>query len=136
MSTRLTKQTIALDFDGVIHAYSKGWQDGAIYDAPVPGSLETISLLLARNYAVFIHSARPPRQIKRWLAKQALYDGCVPDFFPLKIVPFWYRFWDRSHILGITNRKMAAAIYIDDRAYLFRTPDAAAHWVELESMFP
>ena len=28
-------KTIAVDFDGVIHKYSKGWQGGEIYDEPV-----------------------------------------------------------------------------------------------------
>jgi len=33
----ITKNTIAVDFDGVIHQYSKGWEDGSIYDKPVKG---------------------------------------------------------------------------------------------------
>lgn len=31
---------IAVDFDKVIHLYSRGWQDGAIYDIPVLRWLE------------------------------------------------------------------------------------------------
>lgn len=31
----MDKKTIVFDFDGVIHRYSKGWQNGSIYDKPV-----------------------------------------------------------------------------------------------------
>ena len=31
------KNTIAIDFDGVIHKNSKGFHDGTIYDEPIEG---------------------------------------------------------------------------------------------------
>lgn len=140
-----TKKTIAIDFDGVIHAYSHGWADGTIYDLPVSGAFDTIEHLLIRGYAVFIHSARPPRAIKRWLEKFTQFDDRYPFTIPVKIVPWWYKFWDKAHVLGVTNRKMAAAIYIDDRAYFFggalplgdpRAKPASVHWDEILAMFP
>jgi len=52
-------RTIAVDFDGVIHAYSKDWHDGTVYDKPVDGSIEALEKL-TKNYAVFIHTTRDP----------------------------------------------------------------------------
>lgn len=34
--------TISIDFDGVIHQYSKGWQNGEIYDPPIRGAARFI----------------------------------------------------------------------------------------------
>ena len=35
-------KNIAIDFDGVIHNFDKGWYDGTCYGEPLPGSLEAI----------------------------------------------------------------------------------------------
>ena len=36
---------IAIDFDGVIHTFDKGWNDGTCYGDPIPGSIEAIKKL-------------------------------------------------------------------------------------------
>lgn len=51
-------RSIAIDFDGVIHNYSKGWQDGVIYDEPVPGAKEALTELKKRGFEIIIYSMR------------------------------------------------------------------------------
>jgi hypothetical protein len=97
----MAKPTICVDFDGVIHAYSKGFHDGTIYDRPVNGT----SLALERlhnEYKVVVLSARArsDEQVKEiwdWLATYGL-DGYVDE---------------------VTNKKPPAVAYIDDRAVTF-----------------
>lgn len=105
-------KTIAVDFDGVIHAYSKGWKDGTCYDPPLPGAIEGLRTLLM-EHTVFILSTRNPRQIQAWLEEHA------PDLVT-QIIPETVQFWNQHGVLGITQRKLPAMVYIDDRGYLFR----------------
>ncbi|WP_248959203.1 hypothetical protein [Sphaerisporangium perillae] len=58
--------TVGVDFDGVLHAYRRGWDDGSIYDEPVPGAVESLRSLMERH-AVFIHTSREPEQVMPWL---------------------------------------------------------------------
>lgn len=118
------KKTIAIDFDGVIHKYSRGWADGSIYDEPFEGVFEAIRELM-KEHTVFIFSTRSPLQIKLWLNNH-LYWHDFPDGdlmlsygYTCAIIPFWKKFWNKPNILGITKRKLPATIYIDDRAFLF-----------------
>lgn len=108
-------KTIAVDFDGVIHSYGKGWHDGSCYDVPLPGAIEGLQQLL-HEYTVFILSTRNPRQIQTWLQKHA------PEI-ATQIIPESNQFWNNHDVLGITNRKLPAMVYIDDRGYLFRSWD-------------
>lgn len=49
---------IAVDFDGVIHSYEKGWHDGTIYGTPAPGCKETMQKWMDAGYDLLIYSVR------------------------------------------------------------------------------
>lgn len=62
-------KTISIDFDGVIHKYSKGYHDGTAYDEPMPGAQKALEGLEAEGYELIIFSTRPAEQIHDWLEK-------------------------------------------------------------------
>lgn len=97
----ITKLTLCIDFDGVIHSYSKGWQDGSIYDAPVPGALDFIKEAL-KHFKVVIYSTRASTQSGQLDILNYLIDHKFP-----------------SNTLEITDKKPIAFLTIDDRAILF-----------------
>ena len=149
---------VAVDFDGVIHGYSKGWRDGTIYDGPVPGAVDALRTLM-EHYAVFIHTSRDPRQVMPWLERLGFVvtdeDWCgrcqgqggfaepkdddpVPGGFYVEdpcqgcggrgLLTFWN---ERGRLL-VTSRKLPALAYVDDRGVRFTTwRDALA---QLEAM--
>ncbi|GAI89623.1 unnamed protein product [marine sediment metagenome] len=102
------KKTIAIDFDGVIHKYSKGWQDGEIYDEPVEGALEAIVELLIKGYKVSIFTTREhPAVVKNWI---------IDKMYKCKEIegkPFYQENFE------VTNKKPIAIAYIDDRGIRF-----------------
>jgi len=112
--------TIAIDFDGVIHRYSKGWQGGNIYDPLVKKAFYALHTFLDAKHLIFIFSSRSPEQIKEWFDTQPLssYYPFSPPFIT-QIVPPQMKFWKEFNVVGITNRKLPADLYIDDRAYRF-----------------
>ena len=81
----------------MIHAYTKGWCGGEIYDEPVPGARAAIAKLRARGYIVIVHTAcsRSPQVVMDWLRRQAI----VVD--------------------AVSNIKPPAIAYIDDRGLRF-----------------
>jgi hypothetical protein len=96
-------KTIAIDFDGVVHAYSHGWQDGEIYDDPMSGLIMGLAKLVP-HYRLVIFTARHDLDaVRTWLKSHRL-DHYFAD---------------------VTNRKPAAAIYLDDRAVRFISWDQA-----------
>lgn len=95
------KKTIAVDFDGVIHEYSRGWQGGEIYDGPVEGAIEAICNLYGKGYEIVILTTRTNwSEIKQWFCRHLPANQECPEF-------------------TVTNIKPPAIAYIDDRGIRF-----------------
>ena len=107
-------KTIAIDFDGVIHKYSKGWHDGTCYDEAMDGAGIALFRLI-KLYKIFIFTTRDVHQVQEWMTNNFLFDT--------EIIPNAEVFWNKKNVIGITNKKLAAVIYIDDRAYKFENWD-------------
>lgn len=93
------KKTLAIDFDGVIHRYSKGFKGvDNIYDLPMEGTYEALTELKNRGYILKILSSRPKEFILKWLKENDL-DGFITE---------------------VSNHKFPASLYIDDRGFNFK----------------
>jgi len=72
-----TKPIICLDFDGVIHSYTSGWQGPRIIpDEPVPGALEFI-VKAQEDFIVAIYSSRSHALLGRMAMKAWLKQEFV-----------------------------------------------------------
>lgn len=114
----MTKPILCLDFDGVIHSYSSGWQTAdAIPDPPVPGAIEFIQR--SRKYfQVYIYSSRSHQEGGReamidWLTKNGLPHEAIEAVF------VGYKGPMEENRVKFPLEKPAAMITIDDRALTF-----------------
>ncbi len=105
------KMIICIDFDGVIHAYSKGWQDGSIYDGVVPGFFVWAERA-QEHFALVVYSSRSKTEVGRtdmrdWLLARAIdhYSGPAPQ-------------WIAD--IEFSAEKPPAYLTIDDRAVVFK----------------
>lgn len=93
------QKTISIDFDGVIHKYSRGFQGlDNVYDGPMEGAIEALKELKSEGYILKILSSRPKEVIYPWLEKYGVADL----------------------ITEVSNHKFPATVYIDDRGFHFK----------------
>lgn len=99
---------IGIDFDGVIHANSKGYYDGTIYDDPIEGSYEALEKLYEK-YTIIIYTtkAKPDR-------------GLVNGRQTIELIWEWLEKHDMAKFVSkVTSEKPRAVCYIDDKAVEF-----------------
>ena len=101
-------KNIAVDFDGVIHTFDKGWHDGTCYGEPIEGSLEALKSL-SKNYNVIIFSAkvRPDRPLVNGKTGKQLVQDWLAKYDVIQ------------YVSDITYEKPRAEYYIDDKAIKF-----------------
>ena len=105
------KPILCLDFDGVIHRYSKGWQDGEIYDPLTDGFIAWA--YVARNYfKLVVYSSRSKkldgvRSMTAYLSGQ-LDAANQPYDDPVTVDDFEF-----------AHEKPPAFLTIDDRGLTF-----------------
>lgn len=93
-------KTLAIDFDGVLHAYTSPWtKPEEIHDGPVPGAVAWVTAACKR-FEVVVCSARAETPagivaITEWLSRHG--------FPPVEV----------------TSEKPKAVVYLDDRAWRF-----------------
>lgn len=98
------KPILLVDFDGVIHSYTSGWQGAAVIsDSPVPG-VDVFLELALRKFDVQVYSSRSKEAggvsaMKMWLAEHVGIDITGQLSFP--------------------TEKPAAFLTIDDRCIQF-----------------
>lgn len=112
--------TVALDFDGVIHRYSRGWQGGKIYDPPMPGAIEAIKETQEVE-AVVVFTARTDLDaVCAWLSARGI-ECVTQDEWDAErpAEEHGSAFWNEKERVLVTNRKPAARVYLDDRAVKF-----------------
>ncbi len=114
------RYTVAVDFDGVLHSYSSPWVNHwTIPDPPVEGAIEWLHEV-AKKFDIVVHTTRGATPegvaaVRRWLTRHGFDDGLVR---------------------AVTDRKIAALVYIDDRGFRFGGPGTFPTVQQIHDMRP
>ena len=106
------KPTLCIDFDGVIHSYERGWQDGTIYGAVTKGFFEWAEEA-QKHFKLVVYSSRSkdPDQLKlmaMWLYEQRNTWAAAQNTETLMELE-----------IEFAGQKPAAWLTIDDRCIRF-----------------
>jgi hypothetical protein len=109
---KLEKNTLAIDFDGVIHNHHLGFHDGTVYGDPIPGALNAIKEL-SKKYSIIITTCKAN-------PKRPLIEGKTG----CDLIWEWLdKYGIKNNITDVTYDKVNALCYIDDKAVSFSNWD-------------
>lgn len=112
---------ICLDFDGVIHRYGNGWQDGTVYDVVVPGFFSW-AIEASKTFRLIVYSERSASPdgivaMMAWMRGQ-LRERLMPTEIDAVL-----------NLFTFASEKPKAFLTIDARAIQFRG-DWSAWWLQ------
>lgn len=113
----MSKPILCIDFDGVIHSYERGWQDGSIYGSATPGFFKW-AIEVQHHFRLVIYSSRSSTEegrkaMREWLGTQsieAIHRGEVSADYE------WAELFGN---IEFADKKPPAFLTIDDRAIQF-----------------
>lgn len=96
----------AVDFDGVIHPYTQGYQGPGVFEAPYSDTREALLELKSMGYGIVINTCRGETdQIKAYMKQYDLYYDKVNC----------HTEWNEKGFIP-NSSKIHADVYIDDRS--------------------
>lgn len=98
----IKSNTIAIDFDGVLHRYEKGWKGVEPTEGPTKGAREFCLWLLDKGYKITVYSARTRHEG----GVNEIYNWLMKNDFP-------------TAGMLVVRRKPSALLFIDDRGFRF-----------------
>jgi len=105
---------VMIDLDRTIHQYSKGFQDGSMYDAPFPQAREALQKLRSKGFEIVIFTSRVSPEVAAFHGQdlEEQYTN-IENWLTNNEIPF-----DR-----VTATKLDADFYIDDKAIWVKNGD-------------
>ena len=102
------ENNLAIDFDGVIHTFDKGYHDGTCFGRPLEGPEEALKKLSQKyNIIIFSSKVKPDRPL-------------VNNKTGMQLVEEWLKQHDlMQYVSEITCEKPRAQYYIDDKGIEF-----------------
>lgn len=120
------KKTIAFDFDNVIHLDYTSYQNGEIYGKINFPLLDYIHDYLIQKYYICIFSCRNAKQIVDYMNNLNYLSMRYEIKDDNKL------FWGKSNVIGVTNKKPPAILYVDDKAHRFIDLTTFKKFMEVE----